>query len=227
MPNQVQTGLFAGNIEVPHVLFNMLVAAALAFLVGWHFRRFGSTYSNRAKFARVLPVIAVTTMIVITVVKSSLALSLGLVGALSIVRFRTPVKEPEELGYLFIAIAIGLGMGADQGKVTVVGIPVILLVLTIGVLLSRRSRYPNLYLNVSLPGAEKAKGALHDLLDVLGRSASTVDLRRYDVQDSTLDATFYVECRGPGEVTAIHSEVADRFPGATLTFVEQSSLPGA
>ena len=53
-------------------------------------------------------------MTVITVVKSSLALSLGLVGALSIVRFRTPIKEPEELIYLFICLSLGLAVGADQ-----------------------------------------------------------------------------------------------------------------
>ena len=55
---------------------------------------------------------------VIVVVKSSLALSLRLVGALSIVRFRTPIKEPEELVYLFLAIAIGIGYGAGQVLIT-------------------------------------------------------------------------------------------------------------
>ena len=44
----------------------------------------------------------------------TLALSLGLVGALSVIRFRTPVKEPEELAYVFLAIASGLALGADQ-----------------------------------------------------------------------------------------------------------------
>ena len=57
---------------------------------------------------------------VITVVKSSLALSLGLVGALSIVRFRTPIKEPEELGYLFLTIAVGLGFGAGFSLITTI-----------------------------------------------------------------------------------------------------------
>ena len=52
--------------------------------------------------------------LVISIVKSSIALSLGLVGALSIVRFRTPIKEPEELVYLFLSIAIGLGYGSGQ-----------------------------------------------------------------------------------------------------------------
>ena len=56
------------------------------------------------------------------IVKSSLALSLGLVGALSIVRFRAAIKEPEELVYLFLIIAIGLGCGANQLIITSVGI---------------------------------------------------------------------------------------------------------
>jgi len=56
------------------------------------------------------------------IVKSSLALSLGLVGALSIVRFRAAIKEPEELIYLFLIIAIGLGCGANQLIITSVGI---------------------------------------------------------------------------------------------------------
>ncbi|HIE72395.1 MAG TPA: DUF4956 domain-containing protein, partial [Planctomycetes bacterium] len=71
-------------------------------VLGWHFVQ---VLSNKRKLARVLMFIAATTVLIITVVASSLALSLGLVGALSIIRFRTPVKEPEELAYLFLAIA--------------------------------------------------------------------------------------------------------------------------
>ena len=67
-------------------------------------------------------ILAVTTCIVIMIVKSSLALSLGLVGALSIVRFRAAIKEPEELVYLFLIIAIGLGCGANQLIITIIGI---------------------------------------------------------------------------------------------------------
>ena len=102
-----------GESAVPSLsalLINLAVGVALSLVLRWHFRTFGSTLSNRDEFAQVFPFILLTTVLVITVVKSSLALSLGLVGALSIVRFRTPVKEPEELAYLFVAIAIGLGL---------------------------------------------------------------------------------------------------------------------
>ena len=57
-------------------------------------------------------------ILVINVIQSSIALSLGLVGALSIVRFRTPVKEAEELVFIFLAIAIGLGLGARYIMIT-------------------------------------------------------------------------------------------------------------
>ena len=77
--------------------------------------------SNRESFGNIFILLSVITMIVITIVKSSLALSLGLVGALSIIRFRTAIKEPEELAYLFLSIALGLGFGANQQIPTFVG----------------------------------------------------------------------------------------------------------
>ena len=66
-----------------------------------------------------------------SIVKSSIALSLGLVGALSIIRFRTPIKEPEELAYIFIAIAIGLGLGAGQYLITTIFFVIICLVMLV------------------------------------------------------------------------------------------------
>jgi len=75
----------------------------------------------------IIPLLSLTTFLVISVVKSSLALSLGLVGALSVIRFRTPIKEPEELVYLFLAIAIGLGFGAGQIFLTVLCFSIIII----------------------------------------------------------------------------------------------------
>ena len=84
---QLPTG---APLSLVNLLINLAVGTLLALLLRWHFERFGSTLSNREEFAGVFPFILLTTTLIITVVKSSLALSLGLVGALSIVRFRTP-----------------------------------------------------------------------------------------------------------------------------------------
>jgi hypothetical protein len=145
----------SNELSVATVVINLLCAAGLSILLSWHFNAFASTFSNRKKFGNVLPFIALTTVLVISIVKASLALSLGLVGALSIVRFRTPVKEPEELAYLFLAIALGLGFGADQRIVTIAAVGVILGILTIRSLMTARKWTPNLYLNIDIPPSDQ------------------------------------------------------------------------
>ena len=110
------------QIDLPNFVLSLVCAAILSFLVQLFYVRYSSTLSNRTEFSKNFVILGVTTCIVIMIVKSSLALSLGLVGALSIVRFRAAIKEPEELVYLFLIIAIGLGCGANQLIITVTGI---------------------------------------------------------------------------------------------------------
>lgn len=80
--------------------------------------RFYYTHASRLtvnkNFADIFPILTSITFLVIHVVQSSVALSLGLLGAMSIVRFRTPIREPHELTYIFLSIAIGLAAGAGN-----------------------------------------------------------------------------------------------------------------
>jgi uncharacterized membrane protein YhiD involved in acid resistance len=106
--------------SLPTVMLNLLLCMAVVSLVGWFYKKYSRSLGGKSHVGAVLPLIGLTVFMVITVVKSSLALSLGLVGALSIVRFRTPIKEPEELGYLFLTIAVGLGFGAGFELMTLI-----------------------------------------------------------------------------------------------------------
>ena len=110
------------QIDIQGFVISLLSAAILSFLVQLFYIRYSSSLSNRKEFSKNFVILGVTTTIVIMIVKSSLALSLGLVGALSIVRFRAAIKEPEELVYLFLIIAIGLGCGANQLLIITTGI---------------------------------------------------------------------------------------------------------
>lgn len=106
--------------SISAVLVNLFLCMMLVSLVGWFYKKYSRSLGGKTHIGAILPLIGLTVFMVITVVKSSLALSLGLVGALSIVRFRTPIKEPEELGYLFLTIAVGLGFGAGFSFITTV-----------------------------------------------------------------------------------------------------------
>jgi hypothetical protein len=95
----------------------ILVTTVLLALIYEHF---GTSLSNRITFAKNFIILGLTTMMIISIIKTSLALSLGLVGSLSIIRFRTAIKEPEELAYLFLVVALGVGFGAGQRYITLI-----------------------------------------------------------------------------------------------------------
>jgi hypothetical protein len=205
------------------LVVNMLVGVILSMVLAWFYTRYGRSYSNRAKLASTLPVLALTILLVISVVKSSLALSLGLVGALSIVRFRTAIKEPEELTYIFVAIAIGLGLGADQRMVTIVAFLIILAFLFVRTLASPRRRQSNLFLNISTPDQQASFAAINE---VLTSHASAADLRRLDHANSTLSATYLVSCPDDSALSSLVDALKMRFPGSDLSFVEQDNTLG-
>ena len=117
------------QIDLNSFIISLFCAAILSILIQLFYVKFSSTLSDRINFSKNFVILGTTTCIIIVIVKNSLALSLGLVGALSIVRFRAAIKEPEELVYLFLVIAVGLGCGAGQIKVVIVGILFSLLII--------------------------------------------------------------------------------------------------
>ena len=209
------------------LIINLSAGVGLSVALRWHFRVFGSTLSNREEFAQVFPFILLTTVLIITIVKTSLALSLGLVGALSIVRFRTPIKEPEELAYLFIAIAMGLGLGAGQTIVTIVAG---LLILTVMAILkwSRSERVnKNLYLSIDWRGErdEQPPDYLEQLDNVIRKHAHRCDLRRFDVRDGSLDATYFLDIASAKDLSELADELRGLSDNVGVTFLDQNQLP--
>src|SRR5512136_1751098 len=139
-------------LSLPILILNLFLGLCISMILAGYYLRYGNSLSNRNHFAALLPLLTLITLLVISIVKSSLALSLGLVGALSIVRFRAAIKEPEELAFLFLAISIGLGLGAGQALVTVVALIVILGLIAVRSLISKAPEPANLYLTVTSIG---------------------------------------------------------------------------
>ncbi len=213
-------------LSVTALIINLGAGVFLSLLLRWHFKHFGSTLSNREEFSHVCPFILLTTILIITVVKSSLALSLGLVGALSIVRFRTPIKEPEELAYLFIAIAMGLGLGADQLVPTLVAGPLILAVMAVFKWTRKESKKKNLYLSLDWKGKPgETEGFLTRFNQVIGTHVLISDLRRMDVREEGLEATYFIDVENPDDLSSLVTELQKSFSGIGVTFIDQNQMP--
>ena len=106
------------ELDLFSVIFNFGMCVLMSFIARLFYIKYSTSLTGKHHIGTVIPILATIVFLVILIVKSSLALSLGLVGALSIVRFRTPIKEPEELVYLFLSIAIGLGYAAGYTFLT-------------------------------------------------------------------------------------------------------------
>ena len=175
-------------------IVNLILTAVLALILSQIYIRYGHSLSNRKLFGRNFILITMTTMLIISIVKSSLALSLGLVGALSIIRFRAAIKEPEELAYLFLAISIGLGFGANQGVITVVAFAIITVITILVSKLSHKT-YENQNLNLTVISYNPPKIGVDKIVDTLSGYCSAVNLRRLDETKEIVEASFLVEFR--------------------------------
>jgi len=211
-------------VEIPLAEFvlNLIIAALLSVLLRAIYIRYGKALSNRKSFGWNFVMIAMTTMLIISIVKSSLALSLGLVGALSIVRFRTAIKEPEELSYLFLAIAFGLGLGANQRLITVVAFVIIASFIVFTKRVSTKDEHQNLFLTISSHNPKKAE--LKHIVQVLMDHCETVNLKRFDDDNEQLEALFFVELNDFMQLEATRSELQELGDQIRVSFLENNGI---
>lgn len=217
-------------LSLSSLTMNLVIGVFLSLILSMHYRRIGSTLSNRSELATIFPFITLTTILIISVVKSSLALSLGLVGALSIVRFRTPIKEPEELAYLFMTIAIGLGLGADQTFATIVATAII----TISVALVKKvifkqqkgsAKNRRLFMSIELQLSKAAKETIDGINKVISDFSIEGDMRKLDIRNNSLEMIHFFDVKNSDMLTSLIESLQDSFPEIKVTVLDQSQMP--
>ncbi len=109
------------SLDLAVILLNNTVSLVMAFFIMFTYKisYTGSAYSRRFNVA-IGSITLITTMIM-SVISNNVALSLGMVGALSIIRFRTAVKDVRDATYIFWAIAVGIGCGVSQYALIAIG----------------------------------------------------------------------------------------------------------
>ena len=146
--NDIFKSSFINNIASVSIL-DMAIALALAFGLGLFivlvYKKTFSGVMYSSSFGVTLVALTMITTVVILAVTSNVVLSLGMVGALSIVRFRTAIKEPLDIAFLFWAIAAGIVLAAGMIPLAVIGSVVIGVILLVFV---NKKTYSNPYIVV-------------------------------------------------------------------------------
>ena len=215
------------EIELSLIVLNLFIAFIISILIKFHYKKFSTTLTNRDDFSNLFPFITLTVVLVIYIVKSSLALSLGLVGALSIVRFRTPIKEPEELAYLFLCIAAGLGYGANQTIPTTVATLMILLLLYFVKIKKIRTTDKNIFLNLEIEKKENQNTSeiTKDINQTLKIENNNFNLIKLDVTDEIYQATFILNVKNLDKLEVINQSIQSKYPNVKINFIDQNQVP--
>jgi uncharacterized membrane protein YhiD involved in acid resistance len=167
------------ELRVGELMGQMVWLILLSSLLSVIYLYTGNALSNKKRLAAIFPLMSLTTMLIISIIKVSLTLSLGLVGALSIIRFRAAIKDPEELVYIFLTITLGLGFGAGQIGLTSVFFGVMLVVIVVQAWL--RGRFNRVWLekdSVQLELVFKKKQGLATVTKILDEHCVEIKLQR-------------------------------------------------
>ncbi|MFT5890352.1 MAG: putative membrane protein YhiD involved in acid resistance [Dokdonia sp.] len=199
----------------------IVLCAALLYILSVIYNKYGQSISNRAQLSKVLMIVGLTTFIIISIVKSSLALSLGLVGALSIVRFRTAIKEPEELGYFFMAIAIGLGMGANQLLPTLIGFILLMSIVVLQHKSSSSSITQNLLVDL-VCDTDKRTELIAKISDAVSANTTQLEVKRIKHQEQSIAINFLVKVKSLEDLNSINSKLIAIDPKVQVTFIDNT-----
>tara|TARA_B100000700_G_scaffold325396_1_gene434017 strand:+ start:2170 stop:2877 length:708 start_codon:yes stop_codon:yes gene_type:complete len=201
----------------------LLLSIISGVFIRYLYSKYSLTYSSKVSFANTLLIVTVSVASIIAIVKASLALSLGLVGALSVIRFRTAVKEPYNLSFLLWSICIGIGIGASQYlfsfMVACTGSLAIILIYK-----SSQSPHGNLWdqkgdqldtVSITLP----SKSSTSLLYELLEKSVGYYTLLSLDQEEGhEISLTMNIRINDLKELERLRLEVFNVFPGARISF---------
>ena len=215
------------EIDLSLIVLNLFCAFIISLLIKFHYKKCSTTLTNREDFSNLFPFITLTIVLVIYIVKSSLALSLGLVGALSIVRFRTPIKEPEELAYLFICIAAGLGYGANQTIPTTVAVLLILLLIYLLKIKKVRTNNKNIFLNLEIEKKDNINTSeiTKNINQILRSENDNFNLIKLDIANDIFQATYIINIKDLDKLELINKSIQSKYPNVKINFVDQNQVP--
>ncbi len=210
------------NVSIVNYIFNILLAIILSLLIAYTYTKFGKNISNRKEFSQNFTLLTITTMFIITIVKSSLALSLGLVGALSIVRFRSAIKDPEELTYLFLCIAIGLGIGANQLLVTILTTLITILFIFIRKKLNNKSKEE--FINLIINSPKDRNHNIDNLIKTLTKYCNKLNLRRYTENDEGHELCIFLNIDSFSKTKILINKLSNDYPGISIDLIDKDGF---
>ena len=198
------------------IIVSLVLAFAVGLFIAWTYRRNyrGVMYSNN--FTLTLVLMTLITCPVVMCIRESIQLSMGMVGALSIVRFRTAVKDPLDTAYMFWALTMGILLGAGQFFLTAVAVVGIAILIT--VLVHMQSKRLGSFLLVVRMGEEAERGANQVIAGI-----RIQQLKSKTVSSNGIEATYEVRVDKPDALLNKLNAVPGVYDATLVSYTGESA----
>lgn len=211
------------NVSALAVGAHMLVAGIAGLYLRVLYQRYSLSASDSDAITRVFPLLTVITTAVIGVVKASLALSLGFVGALALVRFRSAIKEPEELVYLFLCVAVGLALGAEAPLLAVLLVSMASVLAWIMHFQGRRGRSHSLLLTITGDSENDFCEGPSGVFSVVSELVGPHTVQRLDVDNGHGQIRLVLRRADPAHAARLVIQLKRRLPGCEFSYMNLNS----
>lgn len=179
--NSILKQFGATDISPTTIIIALLITTVLAVYIFFVYRAMSKRSFYSKSFALTLVIVSIVTALIIMAIQSSVVISLGMVGALSIVRFRTAIKDPLDIAFIFWSISVGIICGAHLYNVAIIGSVFVTIVMVLIQLLPGVK--PALLLIVNA----NSDIALKDLENLIASNTSYYKIKSRNITSSELD----------------------------------------
>lgn len=208
------------NLNLLDFSIDILLTSLCAFILSKIYEKYGRSLSNRSSFAQNFVLLSLTTMMVISIIKSSIALSLGLVGALSIVRFRAAIKDPEELVFLFLTMAIGLGIGSGNRYITLIFFAAISLIIVIKGQFANSITQNPMFLLIN----SNQKLTINSINNILDKYIKHIEINRFEEAEKGVELVYSIKTESLASLDNITSDLRKLDKNIEISFTENKGI---
>ena len=223
--------------SIQMTFLDAFVILLIAFIAGvflkYLFNKYSNTFSSKVSLGNTILLLTICVASIIAVVKTSLALSLGLVGALSVVRFRTAIKEPYNLVFLLLSICVGISIGASQYMFALMVCIFALLSLIYLSKTSTTTKSNGIFSNKNLILDEidtvnlmlPSKFLLSDLESLLESNTEYYSVVSFDQSyEEVMSVVLRVRISNLNDIENLKSIIFKEFPGSSFSFYNSISI---
>jgi len=179
---------FTGTITVDKILISLLVTFVIGVFIIFIYKKTYSGVVYSKSFSLCILLLGMVTAMVIRTISSNLALSLGMVGALSIVRFRTAIKEPTDTVFMFWSITAGIMAGAGLYIVAIIASLGIGILYFVGYMLGFKAKHQYLFII-------KYDGRIDEHITKAIKKLPKTKLKSKSISKNIVELTFEVELK--------------------------------